>query len=290
MTRILFLTISLFVSLPVMAQQYFGEFGAGPSGQFRDGNPWQEFVLDQEFEFTDPNGLKWSTPGGASVNGASIPPMFWSLIGGPFTGKYLKASVIHDYYVVTRTRTAHDTHRNFYYGMRANGVESWKAKTMYWAVRTFGADWVLTRAASQQDGNAYYNGNRDAQQYSAAIARQSLLEVARNLKTTDGETLRRHFDTSVAATLDAIDDDAFYTQLRLSVFTPMLVSEDSFQINPSFFNFSGIQDSETLTLDTLPQWPNGRIPAIDETVAQDFRNIYPSDELRDFEFDFEVPG
>lgn len=50
---------------------------------------------------------------------------------------------MHDYFCEMKTRTSHDTHRNFYYGMRANGVSYWKAKAMYWAVATFGPDWTV---------------------------------------------------------------------------------------------------------------------------------------------------
>jgi hypothetical protein len=293
MNRAILLAFCLFFPLPAAAQLYFGEFGVGPSGEFRDGDPWQEFVLDKEFEFLDPNGLRWATPSGAAVNGASIPPIFWSLIGGPFTGKYLKASVIHDYYVVNRTRTAHDTHRNFYYGMRANGVSSWQAKTMYWAVRTFGADWDLYQPVAKQGGQAssiHISGNFDSQQYSAAIARQSLLEVARNLKTSDGETLRMVFGGPVEATLDAIDDDAFATQRTLAIYTPLLINDSNSDFKTVLFNFSWLADSKDLTLETLPKWPDGRIPPSGGTVAQDFRDVFPTDELRDLEFNFEVPG
>ncbi|MBU3033927.1 DUF1353 domain-containing protein [Tritonibacter mobilis] len=136
-------TFAIFAAQIVVADTYWGKFSDGPHGTFHDGDPWQEFELANPFYFDDPNGLRWEVPAQTRVNGASIPPTFWSLIGGPFTGKYLKASVIHDYFVVTRERTAHDTHRNFYYGMLANGVSLWRAKAMYWAVSTFGADWEL---------------------------------------------------------------------------------------------------------------------------------------------------
>ena len=38
----------------------------------------------------------WTAPKGAKVDGASIPQLFWTPIGGPFEGKYRYASVIHD--------------------------------------------------------------------------------------------------------------------------------------------------------------------------------------------------
>jgi Protein of unknown function (DUF1353) len=44
-------------------------------------------------------------PAGAIVGGASIPQVFWSIIGGPFEDKYREASVIHDYYCEQKSDT-----------------------------------------------------------------------------------------------------------------------------------------------------------------------------------------
>ncbi|MBY6088967.1 DUF1353 domain-containing protein [Maritimibacter alkaliphilus] len=149
MKHLIFLSTCVMCAAQVaVGETYWGKFSDGPHGTFYDGDPWQEFELTNRFFFDDPNGLRWEAPAQTRVNGASIPPTFWSFIGGPFSGKYLKASVIHDHYVVTRERTAHDTHRNFYYGMLANGVETWRAKVMYWAVSTFGADWELRQVVT----------------------------------------------------------------------------------------------------------------------------------------------
>jgi hypothetical protein len=120
------------------SQEFFGEFRDALKGEFVDAKPRPKFKLASEFRFADPNGLLWSVPPDKEVDGASIPQLFWSFIGGPFEGAYIKASVIHDHYCDVKIRTEHDTHRNFYYGMRASGVEEWKAKFMYWAVATFG--------------------------------------------------------------------------------------------------------------------------------------------------------
>jgi hypothetical protein len=89
----------------------------------------------------DPKGKKWDAPKGVTVNGASIPQAFWSIIGGPWDGKYREASVIHDYYCDTRSEPWQDVHRTFYTAMRANGVEEVRAKMMYAAVYRFGPRW-----------------------------------------------------------------------------------------------------------------------------------------------------
>lgn len=134
----------------VAQEEYFGTFSGEPSFSVKtnaSGRP--TFILLQDFQFTDPNGLRWTTPKGWEVDGASIPRIAWSVVGGPMSGKYLYASVIHDRYCDTKTRTALATHRTFYYGMKASGVSDGKAKVMYWAVRTFGPSWKITRAGGR---------------------------------------------------------------------------------------------------------------------------------------------
>jgi hypothetical protein len=94
-----------------------------------------------DYDYHRPDGSHWLAPVGAKVDGASIPPVFWSLIGGPFEGKYRNASVIHDYYCDSKTRPWRDTHRTFYEAMRCKGVGTAKAKVMYYAVYRFGPRW-----------------------------------------------------------------------------------------------------------------------------------------------------
>lgn len=152
MKKLWFLVLTtIAVGLPTHAlgQEYFGKFLDKLRGTFNvEAKPRPTFKVEDEFRFDDPNGLQWITPAGTEVDGASIPQGFWSLIGGPFEGEYINASVIHDHYCRTKSRTAHDTHRNFYYGMRASGVPLWKANLMHWVVATFGPDWKLTPRVS----------------------------------------------------------------------------------------------------------------------------------------------
>jgi hypothetical protein len=60
--------------------------------------------LAEPFKYIDSHGVVWPVPAGTRVDGASIPSVFWSLLGAPYTGKYREASVIHDYYCETRSR------------------------------------------------------------------------------------------------------------------------------------------------------------------------------------------
>ncbi len=97
--------------------------------------------LVQPFTYVDSHGVSWPVPSGVQVDGASIPRVFWSIIGAPYTGKYREASVIHDYYCATRSRHWKAVHRVFLDGMLARGVDKLKAELMYLAVYRFGPRW-----------------------------------------------------------------------------------------------------------------------------------------------------
>src|SRR6185503_21219999 len=60
--------------------------------------------LVQPFAYVDSKGVNWTVPARTKVDGASIPSVFWSIMGAPYTGKYREASIIHDYYCATRSR------------------------------------------------------------------------------------------------------------------------------------------------------------------------------------------
>ena len=100
--------------------------------------------LVKPFQYIDPSNEIWDAPAGSIVDGASIPKIAWPIIGGPFEGKYRKASVIHDVACVTQDRLWDQTHLAFYNAMRASGVNEILAKIMYGAVYHFGPRWPLT--------------------------------------------------------------------------------------------------------------------------------------------------
>lgn len=95
----------------------------------------------EPFAFVDDNGKKWSVPKGIIVDGASIPAVFWSMVGPPFVGDYRYASVVHDYYCMTRQETWRATHKMFYEASLFGGVSLIKAKVMYAAVYAGGPRW-----------------------------------------------------------------------------------------------------------------------------------------------------
>jgi hypothetical protein len=98
-------------------------------------------TLLTELRYTDPNGVVWVAPIGSQVDGASIPRYLWSIMGGPFEGKYRNASVLHDVAYGERKRPWQDCDRMFYNAMRCSGVSVTEAKTMYYALYRFGNHW-----------------------------------------------------------------------------------------------------------------------------------------------------
>jgi len=190
--------------------QSFGQFSPGPDGRFVSGAPRPKFRLLAAFGFRDPQGRVWEVPSGVEVDGASIPRAFWTVIGGPFEGNYLNASVVHDHYCRVRTRTAQDTHRTFYYGMRAMGVAEAQAKKMFWAVSTFGPKWELVR---QRSGPEEGPGEEVAvaapevdldDAATRARAEERFREVSEVLEESDGARIPGEPDAS----LESIEADA----------------------------------------------------------------------------------
>jgi Protein of unknown function (DUF1353) len=101
-------------------------------------------TLLSELRYTDPHGLAWVAPAGSIVDGASIPRSLWSVMGGPFEGKYRNASVLHDVAYEQRNRPWQDCDRMFYNAMRSSGVSAVEAKTMFYALYRFGHHWKFS--------------------------------------------------------------------------------------------------------------------------------------------------
>lgn len=264
---------TLSAATPVWSQEFFGSFLDQLRGVFdAAAQPRPTFRLESEFRFRDPNGLLWSTPAGAQVDGASIPQAFWSLIGGPFEGAYINASVIHDHYCRTRERTAHDTHRNFYYGMRAAGVEEWRAKLMHWVVDTFGPSWKIekrvlsesvctpagvgtttcTSVSKVQDVLVTYPGVdlSDPEVLAAAVSKTNA--IARTLRTSGGRVLDVSAEGQIPANVDSIARSA---ENYRNVFATKEFSTSRSRL--------GLLSGATLMRDVQP-WAGNRIPGLAE--------------------------
>jgi Protein of unknown function (DUF1353) len=119
----------------------FGSFSGTVKAEWLDEG--RKMKLLEPLTYTDPSGIEWLAPLHSVVDGASIPKFAWSIIGGPFEGKYRKASVIHDVACDQKTRSWESVHEAFLNAMLASDVETILAHVMYGAVYHFGPRWNL---------------------------------------------------------------------------------------------------------------------------------------------------
>jgi hypothetical protein len=163
----------------------------------------REARLVTNFGYVDPRGKEWSAPRGSIVNGASIPQMFWSFVGGPWDGAYRQASVVHDVACETMHESWQDTHRMFYQACRCGGVEERTAKLMYWAVYHFGPRWEH-RAATTQEVRVV-----DGRSVTVNVPTTSPQRIASNVPTAaQWDHARRYFQSENPA-VEAIPGLAF---------------------------------------------------------------------------------
>jgi hypothetical protein len=125
-------------------------------------------TLLDDFGYVDSVGYNWKAPKGHTIDGASIPRVFWTFIGGPFEGKYRNASVLHDYECDVKQRPSRAVHRMFYNACRCGGVEALKAKVMFAAVYHYNRPWGADKSArpfkTKEDFKrirSYIDGNPD---------------------------------------------------------------------------------------------------------------------------------
>lgn len=124
-----------------LAQSQYGRWEG--DFEFKWAKNGRDMILLKEVRFIDRHTKVWTAPVGVTINGASIPQIAWSAIGGPYEGRYREASVIHDVYCDTRSEPWEAVHETFYYAMLASGVETWRAKVMYAGVYAFGPRWTV---------------------------------------------------------------------------------------------------------------------------------------------------
>ena len=84
-------------------------------------------------------------PSGFITDKASIPKIFWSVVGNP-SGKYAPAAVIHDWCYFKKLYSRKRCDQIFEEAMKESKVNWLKRKLMYWAVRLFAwAGWNAHR-------------------------------------------------------------------------------------------------------------------------------------------------
>jgi hypothetical protein len=126
-------------AIPGVAEaQANGAFSANPLLESLQGKLKK---VREEFRYRDPGGTLWTVPENYVSDGASIPRILWTAVGGPWDGSYDDAAIIHDYYCDTMKRTWEATHQVFYDAMRSRGLSKSEATKKYWAVYSFGPRW-----------------------------------------------------------------------------------------------------------------------------------------------------
>jgi len=113
-------------------------FDSLPTG---DGQTVELVQLLNKFGYKDSSGKDWDVPSGEISDGASIPWQLWSFVGGPFSGPYRNAAVVHDYYCAIRTRPFQEVHKMFYEASLKAGTGKTTAKLMYMAILADGPKW-----------------------------------------------------------------------------------------------------------------------------------------------------
>lgn len=131
----------------------FGRFEGKVMTEWEDDGRHMRLLAD--FRYFDPRGTDWLAPKGRRIDGASIPRVFWTFIGGPFEGKYRNASVVHDIACDDKARTWQSVHRMFYFASRTGGVGPLNAAIMYGAVYHFGPRWPGSKSSGLVVSSAY---------------------------------------------------------------------------------------------------------------------------------------
>jgi hypothetical protein len=101
-------------------------------------------VGDQEFWI--PAGFAW--------NGASIPQVLWSELGGRYEPQTVDASLPHDWFYLTHCIDRASADKYFHDRCRENGVSRLKAEAMYEALRAFGETHWATSKEDQEELDA----------------------------------------------------------------------------------------------------------------------------------------
>lgn len=86
------------------------------------------------------HGIIIEVPKGFVTDFASIPKIFWSILGHPM-GKYAAAAVLHDFMYFLKTFSRKISDQIFENAMKILKVPKWKRKIIYYAVRV-GGKWA----------------------------------------------------------------------------------------------------------------------------------------------------
>jgi hypothetical protein len=114
------------------------QFHSSTSG---DGHAVELILLLKPFAYIDSKGVRWDVPEGFISDGASIPGYLWVVLGGPYSGPYRDAAVIHDYYCREKSRRWEDVHLVFLEAALKRGTAQSLAQSMYAGILLGGPRW-----------------------------------------------------------------------------------------------------------------------------------------------------
>ncbi len=120
-----------------------------------DGHAIEMVQLLKPFAYKDSKGVVWEVPEGFLSDGASIPDNLWTVVGGPYSGPYRDASVIHDYFCHTKTRSWDAVHKAFLEAALNRGTPEWKARYMYAGILLKGPRWPEPKSTSLFGGFSF---------------------------------------------------------------------------------------------------------------------------------------
>ena len=84
--------------------------------------------------------IKVRIPSNFIFDGASIPRVFWSVVGSPFEDNHELAGLVHDWLYHKHICTRKEADHVFLYILKQHGAARWKARVMFRAVRMFGGN------------------------------------------------------------------------------------------------------------------------------------------------------
>lgn len=108
------------------------------------------FPIREPLQFIDASDRTWVAPRGTLTDGASVPPIFVSIVGSPNSREFVNAAAMHDAFCgvgneglsTFHSRSWEQTHRMFYEALRVGGTDEIRAKVMFAAVYLGGPRWA----------------------------------------------------------------------------------------------------------------------------------------------------
>jgi hypothetical protein len=95
------------------------------------------------FGFIDPLETHWDVPAGFATDGATIPPALKPILGGSWHRNYVRAAVLHDFYIRRLTAHPEQVHLLFFHALLASQTPFDLAAIMYKAVLRYGPRWTM---------------------------------------------------------------------------------------------------------------------------------------------------